>query len=102
VHELSITILPSTIVVAAKNQVACELGDEAAILNLTTGVYYGLDPVGARIWKMLGGPTTVADIRDALLRTYDVEAEQCERDLAAILEKLAAEGLVELRAGHDS
>lgn len=96
------TILPSTIVVAAKNQVACELGDEAAILNVTTGVYYGLDPVGATIWKMLGEPTTVADIRDALLRTYDVDAGRCERDLVALLEKLDVEGLVELRAGHDS
>ena len=92
----------SALIQRAERQVSCPLRDEAAILNLTTGVYYGLDPVGARIWKMLGGPTTVADIRDALLRTYDVDAEQCERDLAAILEKLEAEGLVELRAGHDS
>jgi hypothetical protein len=96
------TISPSTVVVAASNHVACELGDEVAILNLTTGAYHGLDAASASVWKMLDRPITVADIRDGLLRAYDVGAERCEQDLIALLERLHAEGLVEIPAEGDS
>lgn len=99
---MSMTISPSTVVVVASNLVACELGEDVAILNVATGVYYGLDAVGARVWKLLKGPSTVGDIRDAIVCAYDVDAERCERDLIVLVEKLHAEGLVELRAGHDS
>jgi hypothetical protein len=91
----------STLVVAASGQVACNLGEDVAILNLATGTYYRLDEVGAAIWRRLVEPVTVADLRDALLDMYDVDAGRCERDLVALLEKLRAEGLVELRAGDD-
>jgi Coenzyme PQQ synthesis protein D (PqqD) len=60
-------------VVASKEQASADLGEEAAILNLKDGVYYGRDPVGARIWKLFQTPLTVREIRDTLLAKYDVE-----------------------------
>lgn len=50
----------SSRVVAGRAQVSCDLGGEAAILHLTTGTYYGLDPVGARIWTLLEQPIVAA------------------------------------------
>jgi hypothetical protein len=85
------------IVVAAKDQISCDLGGEAAILNLESGVYYGLDAIGARIWGLIQVPRTVKDIRDVLLNEYDVEPERCEQDLLELLQQLAAEGLIEVR-----
>ena len=85
-------------VVAAKDQVSCDLAGEAAILNLKNGVYYGLDPVGARIWNLIQTPTTVGAIRDSMLAEYEVDAERCERDLMDLLQKLATEGLIEVTA----
>jgi hypothetical protein len=87
-----------TVVQASSEQVSCELEGEAAILNLKTGVYYGLDPVGAAIWKLIEQPRTVASVRDAMLQTYEVDAERCERDLFVLLENLAGEGLIEVRS----
>ena len=66
------------------------------MLNLTNGVYYGLGPVGARIWNLIKEPQTVNAIRDAILQAYDVEPERCERDLLALLQHMAAEGLIEV------
>ena len=86
-----------TIVVASKDNVSCALGEEAAILHMRSGVYYGLDPVGARIWKLLDQPTSVKDLRTAIVDEYDVEPAKCERDLLALLEKLRTEGLIEVR-----
>lgn len=86
-----------SVVVAASDQISCPLGDESAILNLKNSVYYGLDPVGAHVWKLLGEPKSVGELRDALLSEYDVEAGRCEQDLLELLEKMRREGLIEVR-----
>ena len=83
--------------VAAKEQVSCDLGEEVAILNLKNGVYYGLDPVGAKVWKLIQKPRTFNQIRDSLLAEYDVDPGRCERDLSALLRKLADQRLLDVQ-----
>jgi hypothetical protein len=87
----------SSRVARAPDQVSCDLGGEVAILHRGSGIYYGLDAVGARIWALLREPRTVADIRDALLAEYDVTAPRLEADLLRLLTRLAAERLIEVR-----
>ncbi len=89
-------ILGTSIVRASTRQVSCHLTGEAAILNLESGVYYGLDEVGARVWTLISEPKRVAEVRDALLQEYEVEPERCERDLLALLASLADAGLIEI------
>jgi Coenzyme PQQ synthesis protein D (PqqD) len=96
-HEFTET----TVLMVTKQQVSCDLGEEAAILNLKNNVYYGLNPVGARIWRLLKEPKTVAEIRDSILCEYDVAPQQLEDELVPLLEKLWSEGLVELRREAD-
>jgi hypothetical protein len=86
-------------VVAAKDQVSCDLQGEAAILNLANGIYYGLDSIGAQVWTLLQQPRRVEEIREAVLREYEVEPDRCHSDLLALLERLRAEGLIEVRDG---
>lgn len=90
------TVSRNATVVAAREQVSSDLQGEVAILGLRAGVYYGLDAVGGRIWNLLQKPKTVNEIRDVLLKEYDVEADRCERDLLALLQQLADEGLIEV------
>ena len=85
----------NAMIVATKQQVSCDLGEEAAILNMKNNVYYGLDPVGARIWRLLQQPTTIGEIRDVIVEEYDATPERVESDLRNLLEKLMSEGLVE-------
>jgi hypothetical protein len=93
------TLSAQSVVVAASEQVSCPLGEESAILNLKNCVYYGLDTVGARVWTLLQKPQTIGQIRDALLDEYAVEADRCEQDLLALLEKMRSEGLIEVQGG---
>jgi len=86
----------TSIVVATSEQVSCALGDESAILSLKNSVYYGMDPVGSRIWNLLAQRRSVGDLRDILVGEYDVESERCERDLFLLLEKMRSEGLIEV------
>jgi hypothetical protein len=86
-----------TRVAATRDQVSVEVEGEAVILSLADGVYYGLDPVGARVWQMLDEPRTVAELRDAVVAEWEVDAPTAERDLLELLGDLAARGLVEVR-----
>jgi hypothetical protein len=86
-----------SIVVASTDQISCDLAGEAAILQLKTGIYFGLDAVGATVWALLAEPRRVAEIRDAILDQYDVEAERCSRELLALLSELHAQRLVQVR-----
>src|SRR5687768_17705101 len=90
------TLSPSLTVVATRKQVACALGEEVVILELNSGKYYGLNAVGARIWNLIQEPRIVSDILDTILNEYDVEPDRCGRDLLALLQDLAAHGLMEI------
>jgi hypothetical protein len=87
-----------SIIVATTEQVSCSLGDESAILNRKNSVYYGVNPVGARVWSLLQQPRSVTELRDTLLDEYEVGPDRCERDLLDLLEKMRGEGLIEVRA----
>jgi coenzyme PQQ synthesis protein D (PqqD) len=92
-------ISPGSVIVASQDQVSCDLDGEAAILDLKAGVYYGLDEVGAAVWKLVQVPRTVVEVRNALMEEYDVNPAQCQRDLVTLFSELAAAGLVEVCDG---
>jgi len=83
-------------VCAAKNQVSCDLAGEAVILSLDQGIYFTMNPVGARIWSMLKTSIPVHEIRDSIMSEFEIGEETCEADLLAVLEDLAREGLIKV------
>jgi len=85
-----------SIVTVEEEVVSCDLEDEAAILDLKEGIYYGLDPVGARIWKLLQKPVKVGKILETLLEEYEVGEEECRGDLMELLEEMKDNGLVKI------
>jgi len=94
---VTVTLAIESRIVASKDQVSCDLAGEAAILNLKNSVYYGLDPVGARVWNLIQEPKTLAEIRDTLLGIYDVDSLKLESDLRALLSELAEQGLIDIQ-----
>jgi coenzyme PQQ synthesis protein D (PqqD) len=86
-----------SIVVATRDHFSCPLGDDTIILDVKAGLYFSLDNVGALVWQLLQEPRSVSDLRQAILETFEVDAEVCERDLLALLGELAAKNLIEIR-----
>ena len=76
--------------------VSCELDCEVTILNVRSGEYYGLDEVGASVWRMMSQPRTVRELIKEMTSEYDVGPAQCESDLISLIGKLAEYGLVEI------
>ena len=82
------------VVSPAKDLVFSNVADEVVILDLKSGVYHGLEEVGARAWELMAEERPVSEVRDQLLEEYEVEPQQCESDLLRLLEELRSHGLV--------
>ena len=74
--------------------VAREVADQMMLLDLASGTYFGLDPVGARFWQLLEEGKSATDARATLLEEYDVAPEVLDADLETLLDTLASNGLV--------
>ena len=90
------TISSNSVVVAIKNQVSSNLGEEAVILHLGKGAYYGINEVGTFVWNLLQKPVKVDDIVREITSRYEVAGKQCETDLMDLLKKLLRAKLIEI------
>ena len=71
------------------------VGEEGVLLNLNTELYLGLNPVGTRMWNVLGTASSIQAAYDALLREYEVEPAQLRADLEEFIDQLLGQKLIE-------
>ncbi len=76
-----------------------DLEGELVLLNLNTGVYFGLDPVGTRIWHLLQNQHSLQQVLNTLLLEYEVTEPQCRKDLLDLVAQLLGKELVQV--SHD-
>ena len=72
-----------------------ELEGEAVLLNLETGVYFGLNDVGTRIWARLQQDGSLQNVFDTMQQQYSVEPQRLEKDILDLIEQMCAKGLVQ-------
>ncbi len=72
--------------------------NEAVILNLDAGVYYGLNPVGAFNWQLLASPRSLKDLVRLTLEEFEIDPATCEADLHDLLQELAKHELIRVVA----
>ena len=76
------------------NTAATVIDGEAIIVNLTTGVYYSMDKVGAEVWEMIGQGMSTLQIAAAVAARYEIEQDKARVDIERLTEKLGAEDLI--------
>lgn len=79
----------STIVSRKPEVMFSEIGDKIMTMNVDTGNYNELDPIGAAIWREIETPVKIGTLRDTLCARYDVSPDQCLTELSAFLGELA-------------
>jgi hypothetical protein len=79
-----------------KDVVWTKLDEEVAILNSSTGTYFGLDPVGSRIWCLLADGLGFDEVISTLLKEYSVEEERVRGDVKELIDQLAGKSLLEI------
>ena len=68
--------------------------DETVLLNVDTGLYFGLDAVGTRMWQLIVEHGTLQRVFDAVLEEYAVVPSQLEHDLLTLATELHDKGLI--------
>ena len=77
-----------------------EVGGEAVLLDLASERYFGLDPVGTRIWQLLAaGAPSLAQVHATLCGEFDALPERIGDDLLALVGQLSDAGLVQVSPG---
>jgi Coenzyme PQQ synthesis protein D (PqqD) len=69
---------------------------ETVVLNLQTGTYHGLNPVGGRMLETLERSPTVQAAAETLAGEYEQPLEDVQRDLLAFCADLLERGLIEV------
>lgn len=82
----------------AERLLAQKVQDEMVMLDLERGVYYGLDPVGTRMFELACQLPSAAQVVAVLRTEFDAPAAVLEHDLESFLDELAAAGLIERAA----
>jgi hypothetical protein len=82
--------------------VSRELDGETVLLNLETGMYFGLDAVGTDMWRAIRDTaTTLAEALAAVRGQYDVDEATIRTDFLQLADELLAKGLLQ-RANQEA
>jgi coenzyme PQQ synthesis protein D (PqqD) len=71
-----------------------ELDGEAVLLNLASGMYFGLDETGTRMWQLIDQHGELAAVLAALCEEFDAPRDAIERDLLNLALELSEKGLL--------
>ena len=71
-----------------------EVDGEIVALNVESGTCYGFNSTATRVWSMIEQPRTIGEICEALVAQFDVQPEDCRRDVIELIRELQSDGLV--------
>jgi hypothetical protein len=72
-----------------------ELDGETILLNLDTGIYFGLDRVGTDVWRAIVAAGTLDDALTRVQSEYNVEPGVLRTDFLRLVDELLAKGLLQ-------
>ena len=70
------------------------VGDETVLLDLESGIYFGLDGVGKRIWESIGEGLTLGEITAIVVSEYEVAEATAQADVIEFARDLLERGLL--------
>lgn len=78
------------------------IAEELVLLDLQGEAYFGLDPVGTRMWNLLAEGACFKEVVDAMAEEYEVSEAQLESDLIDLVRRLKNEGIVSVVSTGES
>lgn len=71
-----------------------ELQGEAVLLNLASSTYFGLDPIGTRIWQLCEAHGSLRTVYEAMQLEFDAPEHALRTDLLTFIDELLSKGLL--------
>ncbi len=72
--------------------------EEAVMMSVGAGRYYGVNAVGARMWQLLETPKTIAQLCAQICEEFEVDAQTCEAAVLKFTHDLIDNGIVHASA----
>jgi hypothetical protein len=88
------TIQLETMVQRNNELLASSIGDEVVMMSIENSAYYGLDPIGSKIWEMITEPRQVSDLCEQLMEQFEVSEQECQRDVLNFLNQMLEENML--------
>ena len=70
------------------------VSDETVLLDLASGMYFGLDGVGQKIWEAVTEGRSLGEAATAIVNDYEVDETQAQTDVIEFATDLVARGLL--------
>jgi len=87
----------STLVNQAKGAIVSDMAGEKVMLSVQNGKYYNLGNIGGAIWDYIESPLSVIELVQKLKEVFEVDTEECNKEVTIFLEQLYSEGLIEIK-----
>ena len=62
--------------------------EEAVMMSVTAGRYYGLNAVASRIWELLETPKTITQLCAQICEEFEVDAQTCKAAVVKFVQDL--------------
>ena len=69
-------------------------GEEVVLLDFGRGEYFGLDPIGAEIWRRLEAGDDLGTVADHVVEHYEVSRAAALRDIVDLVAQLRSHDLL--------
>lgn len=76
--------------------ISSKMDDETIMLNIDKGEYYGINPIGSRIWELLEKPLTILELSNLLINEFDIDIDNCKKDVSVFIQHLQNKNMVKL------
>ena len=70
------------------------VGDETVLLDLASGIYFGLDGVGKKVWEAVTEGRSLGEAATAIVNDYEVDESQAQSDVIEFAGELVTRGLL--------
>lgn len=91
---MSEKINKNTLIERKSDLVSSDMDGETVMMSIENNKYYGLNPVGSRIWELISQPISFESLITALTKEFKVNTGDCEKDVSDFLLKLKEKDLV--------
>ena len=72
-----------------------KIDEEVILMSIEADSYFGLDPVGSRIWEILSKqPASIIELVNTMMEEYEVDEATCLNDVQAFVYDMSGRKLI--------
>jgi hypothetical protein len=85
----------NTIWQVSQKVLSSKIDEEVILMSFEADSYFGIDPVGSRIWELLSEkPASINELVVILVDEYEVDEETCRKQVQIFIDEMYTKKLI--------